>query len=60
MLATSLELRDGAYVYSYDSVGMLHTVQEGATELMCLANRPDGDRFHAAFCRNSLRKSVKL
>lgn len=41
-------MRDEAAVLGYDADGELVTLREGANELICLADRPDDDRFHVA------------
>lgn len=41
-------MRDGAAVHGYDDSGNLITLREGQNELICLADDPSDDRFHAA------------
>ncbi|MDX1548597.1 MAG: hypothetical protein R3247_16495 [Rhodothermales bacterium] len=41
-------LRAGATVLGYDAVGALVTLREGTNDLICLADLPGDDRFHAA------------
>ena len=48
------EVRDGVHVYGYDVEGTLVTLREGTNDLICLADKPGDDRFHAACYHKSL------
>lgn len=48
------EMRDGVHVYGYDAAGQLVTIREGTNDLICLADQPGDDRFHAACYHTSL------
>ena len=39
--------RDGATVMGYSNGGDLKVLREGSNELICLADKPGDDRFHA-------------
>lgn len=47
-------LRDGASVLGYDEAGELISLREGSGQLVCLADDPADDRFHAACYHASL------
>ena len=42
------EARDGVMVYGYDVDGNLVTIREGTNDLICIADKPGDERFHAA------------
>lgn len=46
--------RDGATVMGYSDGGDLTILREGANELICLADKPGDDRFHATCYHESL------
>lgn len=46
--------RDGATVMGYSDSAELVTLREGSNELVCLADRPGDDRFHATCYHRSL------
>ncbi len=46
--------KDGATVLGYDADGALVTLREGTNELVCIADRPGDDRFHASCYHESL------
>jgi hypothetical protein len=46
--AAPAELRAGATVLGYDASKKLVKLREGTGDMVCLANNPDGDRFHVA------------
>ena len=48
------EARDGVMVYGYDVNGNLVTIREGANDLICIADKPGDERFHAACYHVSL------
>ena len=48
LLPAPEELRAGATVLGYDAGGHLVTLREGTNDLICLADQPGDDRFHAA------------
>ena len=48
------DMREGAMVYGYDIDGQLVTIREGTNDLICLADQPGDDRFHAACYHKSL------
>ncbi len=48
------DLRAGATVLGYDAAGQLVTLREGTGELICLADKPEDDRFHAACYHKAL------
>lgn len=48
------ELRDGATVLGYDAAGELVELRAGDGELVCLADDPADERFHAACYHRSL------
>ncbi|QXD13842.1 hypothetical protein GQ464_010200 [Rhodocaloribacter litoris] len=48
------DLRDGATVRGYDADGNLVTLREGANGLICLADDPNREGFHAACYHASL------
>ena len=48
------ESRGGAHVYGYDTNGELVTLREGTNDLICLADKPGDERFHAACYHTSL------
>lgn len=46
--------RDGATVMGYSNGGDLKVLREGSNELICLADKPGDDRFHATCYHESL------
>ena len=48
LLAAPEALRAAATVYGYDAAGQLVTIREGDGELICIADKPDDERYHAA------------
>ena len=54
LLPAPEDMRDGAMVYGYDADGQLVTIREGTNDLICLADKPGDDRFHAACYHKSL------
>ena len=42
------ELRAGAGVWGYDNSKKLVKLREGTNDMVCLANNPDGEKFHVA------------
>ena len=48
------DMREGAMVYGYDADGQLVTIREGTNDLICLADKPGDDQFHAACYHKSL------
>lgn len=46
--AAPAELRSGAAVLGYDASKKLVTLREGSNDMVCLANNPDGPKFHVA------------
>ena len=46
--------RDGATVMGYSNGGDLKVLREGSNELICLADKPGDDRFHATCYHQSL------
>ncbi len=42
------EMRDAATVLGYSSAGKLVTLRQGAGDMVCLADKPADERFHAA------------
>jgi len=54
VLPAPVELRDGAAVLGYDADEHLVTLREGSNDLICLADRPGDERFHAACYHASL------
>lgn len=52
-------MREHAEVKGYDSEGKLVTLREGHNELICLADNPGDDRFHAACYHKDLEPFMK-
>lgn len=48
------ELQAGAKVYGYAADGRFTTLREGTNEMVCIADDPSDDRFHAACYHASL------
>ncbi len=48
------DMRDGARVLGYDDEGQLVTLRQGDNDLICLADKPGDDQFHAACYHKSL------
>ena len=48
------DMREGAMVYGYDVEGNLVSIREGTNDLICLADKPGDDQFHAACYHKSL------
>lgn len=48
------DMQEEATVLGYDASGELVTLREGTNELICLADDPEDDRFHAACYHESL------
>lgn len=48
------EYRDGAEVRAWTSGDELYVVRAGSNAMICLADKPDDDRFHAACYHKSL------
>jgi hypothetical protein len=46
--AAPAELRDGAAVWGYNDSKKLVKLREGTNDMVCLANNPDGEKFHVA------------
>jgi len=46
--AAPAELRAGAAVLGYDASKKLVKLREGSNDMVCLANNPDGEKFHVA------------
>jgi hypothetical protein len=47
-------MRDGATVLGYDAAGTLVSFRDGTNDLICIADKPGDDRFHAACYAHSL------
>lgn len=54
------DMREGATVLGYDSNMELVTLREGDNELICLADDPRDDRYHAACYHESLEPFMKI
>lgn len=52
-------MRTNAEVKGYNSQGTLVTLRKGSNELICLADDPDDDRFHAACYHKDLEPFMK-
>ena len=52
--AAPAELRDGAGVWGYSDAKKLVRLREGTNDMVCLANNPDGEKFHVACYHKSL------
>lgn len=52
-------MRENAEVKGYNSQGELVILREGSNELICLADNPDDDRFHAACYHKDLESFMK-
>ena len=48
------EYRDGAEVRTWTNDGSLNVLREGTNAMVCLADQPNDDRFHAACYHESL------
>ncbi len=51
--------REGATVMGYSPAGELVILREGTNELICLADRPGDDRFHATCYHRSLEPYMR-
>ncbi len=52
-------MRENAEVKGYNRQGELITLREGSNELVCLADNPDDDRFHASCYHKDLEPFMK-
>ncbi len=54
------EYRDGAEVRTWTNDGRLEVLREGTNAMVCLADQPNDDRFHAACYHESLEPFMAM